>query len=303
MNKKNASLYLKSAASLFLIAFLLSQTELENYRSIFTSLDIKYFLLGYLFIHGSMVLGAMSLLKLTPNSEVSPNNRLTFYSAFYLSNLIGLALPGRVGDFSIALMLSKITSKTQATASVIKDKLLTVSVFGGCGTITFLLLDNLTLATTCLLILICTALLHFTLTYFSQRKSSAPAAQTLLTFLQKKLASLDKTPNTKLTAAIGIKILRLGFTLAGTLLLLKSMNLDIPTLPTLASIITVHLSALLPISIQGIGVNEVLYIYHLENHGLTIAHAITLAFTLRIITLLTLTSLYSYYSVRKKLAI
>jgi len=113
---------------------------IEKVWDLLTTADLKYFVIAYILFIISVFIAAMNLYALLfPLKKIDPKKYLQY---FFASRVTSLVLPGRLGEFSITLLLKREgINLGRGIAAAITDKLITICcsiVFGLAGMYTLL---------------------------------------------------------------------------------------------------------------------------------------------------------------------
>ncbi|ROR29706.1 lysylphosphatidylglycerol synthase transmembrane domain-containing protein [Inmirania thermothiophila] len=236
------------------------------------------------------VLNGLSLWLLFFLAAERPPPARLYWRAFFTTCYYALFLPGRAGDFTIALLLRDVVPPAHSLVYVTLDKLITllVMVLVGGGAVTLLLDPRVGVA------LITGGLLAFVAALWLATRRGLLAILLRYRRLRRPLARLVRVikliphPESRrlLLGNLAVTLVRLLIVGWSLMFLLAAFGGKVGYPVAVGSVAAVQLLSLVPISVQGIGVLETAYIHLLDSAGVAAATVLAASLAGRILTVI-----------------
>jgi len=284
MKRKKIFWWLKLLVSLGLIAWLIRYIGLEEILGVLPGTAYGWLLAGVAVIATGFFLNGASLWILYDTDPEHRPGMGDFFRAFFQTTFIALWLPGRVGDFSIALLLKEHASAENSLVYVLADKLITLVAVGLVATIGCFVLVSATAGLACAAAM---ALAWISISVIMRRRplydfflGRLPhnVRESLRRF-RRIWTELAGRQRTALALNLVVTLVRLWVIAWSVVFLLRAFGGGTDYTTALYALSIVQLLSLVPISVQGIGVTETAYVLLLSQQGQA-SEAAILAFCL-----------------------
>jgi len=274
-----------------LLGYLLWFVGMDELLHTLQSATISGLVLGALAITAGFFLNGYSLFLLYDSDRSHPVKPADYFNAFYYSAYLSFWLPGRMGDFSISYLLRKTVPVSLSLIYVLMDKLITLlvlSIVGCLGVGYFFSWPAGILALSgCLAgwgFLLWVALHPATARFIGRLLPRR--ARPLLEQLGKTRVLFFSERRSALIGNMTVTLLRCAVVGLSVLFLLSAFGQRIDFGAAFYSVGLVQILSLFPITVQGIGVTEGIYILLLAPLGISEAAIIMFCFSGRVISIL-----------------
>ena len=289
---------LRGLVALVLIAALVGVVGAGEIGSVLLEVEPLALVLSAPLILGAWLLSGLALWVLCRGG---PGNRLglrEFLPPYAASTFVALWLPGRVGDFSIVYLLRQRFSVIDSLSFVVVDKLLSVVALTFCAVLAAFAYAPAAWGLAAGAGFVATwAGALYALTH---RRAAAALVRAMPRALRRRLLeavrclhrALERGNVPALSLNLALKLARVA--LVGVLMVVlvdgfgDTLSLRLATLGAAA----VQLLALVPISVQGLGVQEFAYLYVYDIEQVNQASVVLASFASRLVSIAVVAALY-----------
>ncbi len=291
IDRKRIFWWLRLLFSLGLLFYLISRMGFDNLVEVFISAHAGWFAIASIVLVSGFVAGGLNLFLFYRFARRGGVFMGRFMTAFFDSQFHSFWLPGRAGDFIIAYSLRREVPISDSLLYVVMDKLISLFAIALC----FAVGISIFVSTTTGWGLIVSVLVGAALLIVAALNEKARGLVMRLC-PSKFHVSMENVFKTFLYFNDDKRWV-VALNLAGTMgkLLISSLTLvlflkaggdDAPFVPAFFAVSAGHVATLLPISIQGIGLMEGVYIFFLAPHGVSEAGVIFAGLTGRVVSVL-----------------
>jgi glycosyltransferase involved in cell wall biosynthesis len=289
---------MRAGVAAVLLLALLAVVGVGEMADVLLRVEPSALLLSAPLILGAWLLSGLALWALCREEPGTRPPLREFLPPYAASTFVALWLPGRVGDFSIVYLLRRRFSVTDSLSFVIVDKLLSIVALTLCAVLAVFVYGSALAGTVAMtgFVAACAATLY-TLTH---RRAAALLVRAAPRRLRPALAEgirclhrvLERGNHPVLLVNFGLKLLRV--LLVGVLMMVlvggfgEVLSLRLATVGAAA----VQLLSLVPVSVQGLGVQEFAYLYVYDIEEVNHASVVLASFASRLVSIAVVAALY-----------
>jgi glycosyltransferase involved in cell wall biosynthesis len=288
----------RAAVAVVLLLALLAVVGVGEMGDVLLRVEPGALLLSAPLILGAWLLSGLALWALCRGEPGSRPPLREFLPPYAASTFVALWLPGRVGDFSIVYLLRRRFSVTDSLSFVIVDKLLSIVALTLCAVLAVFVYGSAlagALATACF-VAACAATLY-TLTH---RRAAALLLRTTPRALRPALAEglrclhrvLERGNHPALLVNFALKLLRVLLVGLLMVVLVDGFGEDLSLRLATVGAAAVQLLSLVPVSVQGLGVQEFAYLYVYDLEQVSHASVVLASFASRLVSIAVVAALY-----------
>lgn len=296
--RSSRSVLLRALVTFSLLAILLSIVGTASIRDALSQIQPQYIALALPLVILAWFLSGCALWVLFRPFLHTRFSISSFWSPYVTSTFVALWLPGRVGDFSIAWLLRNNSAIALTASLVLVDKLLSIVAIVVCAVLACYYYVGFAagVAATASGVAILVGTVHI----LTNRPATAAALRASPSRLRRVLAqlargirqALSKPARSVVAYNLLLKLLRVVVVGLLMVTLVHAFGDSVSFALATVGAAVAQLLALVPISIQGLGIQELAYLYIMQLEGANPAAVLMASVTSRIVSIAAVSALF-----------